>query len=261
MSSGSLDLSLGDIIKKNDSRRRATRRTRGTRGRGRRGGRGGRRSLTHSYGAYRNGRTTNRRNPYGHLKGLSVEDIALGHAGSRALKVSAKSNPKTVAGAICHCLRIGGVPPALIVKGTTAINQAIKSIAIARSFLEGGDEKADLIAQPAYNEETAECLIHVRRAGPIVIDDASDSLLVTKKTLPHKLAGAICARVRDKERCLLSAIGPVCVMNCVKALAISREFLREERIDIKFIPQFQKVTIDGRGDMSAVVFACLPRRV
>jgi len=213
------------------------------------------------YGPQRRGRRGNAKQ-YGHLKGLTLEDIALGHAGGRVIKVSSQSSPQTVAGAICHCLRIGGVPPAVVAKGTTAINQAIKAIAIARSFLEDDKEKADLIAQPSYHEKTSSCLIHLRRAAPLKLDkDASNAFAVTKKTSPFKLAGAICAKVRNKERCSLSAVGPACVLNAVRSLSASRTYLRDERIDIKFIPQFQKVSVGDRGAMSGMYFACLPRRV
>merc|ERR1712038_138425 len=102
--------------------------------------------------------------------------------------VSAESSPKKVAGAICHCLRIGGVPPALIAKGTTAINQAVKSIAIARNFLEAEDD-VDLIAQPSFRGDiphSSGCIIHVRRANKIELteEDVSDALSATLAVAP-----------------------------------------------------------------------------
>lgn len=53
----------------------------------------------------------------------------------RVLKVSAKSNPKHVAGSISHTSRSGD-SPALIATGAISVNQAIKAIAIARGYLE-----------------------------------------------------------------------------------------------------------------------------
>jgi len=275
MSSSVLDLSLGDIIKKNNRSGRG-RRGRG-RGRGRRGRGRGRRSYSGGYGPNRSrsrgrgrgrrgrGRGRGRRAPYSNLKNKTIKQIALGHAGKRALKVSAESSPKKVAGAICHCLRIGGVPPALIAKGTTAINQAVKSIAIARNFLEAEDD-VDLIAQPSFRGDISHssgCIIHVRRANKIELtdEDISDALNVTNKSVPDKLAGAVAGRVREKKRVSISAIGPKGVMRAIETIAFAREYLKNERIDVKFTPTMKNVDIDDKGPMVAVYFSCLPRRV
>lgn len=274
MSSSVLDLSLGDIIKKNNRSVRG-RRGRG-RGRGRRGRGRGRRSYSRGYGPTRSrsrgrgrrrgrGRGRGRRQPYSNLRNKTIKQIALGHAGKRALKVSAESSAKKVAGAICHCLRIGGVPPALIAKGTTAINQAIKSIAIARNFLEAEDD-VDLIAQPSFRGDislSSGCIIHVRRANKIELteEDVSDALNVTNKSVPDKLAGAVAGRVRERKRVTISAIGPKGVMRAVEAIAFVREYVKNERIDVKFTPSMKSVEIDDKGPMTAVYFSCLPRRV
>ena len=50
------------------------------------------------------------------------------------LKVSSKSNPNSVAGALAGVLRERGVAEIQAI-GAGALNQAIKSIAIARGFL------------------------------------------------------------------------------------------------------------------------------
>ena len=49
---------------------------------------------------------------------------------SRTVKVSAQSNPKTVAGSISHTSR-HSAPPTLLATGVDAVNQAVKAIAIA----------------------------------------------------------------------------------------------------------------------------------
>jgi len=50
------------------------------------------------------------------------------------LKISAKSNPKSVAGAIAAVVEKSGETE-LIAIGAGAVNQAVKSIAIARGYL------------------------------------------------------------------------------------------------------------------------------
>jgi stage V sporulation protein S len=65
------------------------------------------------------------------------------------LKVSANSNPKAVAGAIASVVRRNeGVEVAAI--GAGAVNQAVKSICVARVFV--SEENIDLVAIPAFHE-------------------------------------------------------------------------------------------------------------
>lgn len=67
------------------------------------------------------------------------------------LKVSSKSNPNMVAGALAGIVRDGGEAE-LHAIGAGAVNQAVKAVAIARSFLEA--EKIDLLCRPAFTEIT-----------------------------------------------------------------------------------------------------------
>ncbi len=65
------------------------------------------------------------------------------------LKVSAKSNPKSVAGALAAVLREQNTAEVQAV-GAGAVNQAIKAIAIARGFV--APNGINLIAIPAFAE-------------------------------------------------------------------------------------------------------------
>ncbi len=65
------------------------------------------------------------------------------------LKVSAKSNPNSVAGALAGVLRERGVAEIQAV-GAGAINQAVKAIAIARGFV--APSGMDLVCVPAFTE-------------------------------------------------------------------------------------------------------------
>lgn len=63
------------------------------------------------------------------------------------LKVSAKSNPNSVAGAIAGIVRKdGGVEMQVI--GAGVLNQSIKAVAIARGFL--APTGIDLVCRPAF---------------------------------------------------------------------------------------------------------------
>ena len=65
------------------------------------------------------------------------------------LKVSAKSNPKSVAGALAAVLRENGTAEMQAV-GAGAVNQSIKAIAIARGFV--APNGINLITIPAFVE-------------------------------------------------------------------------------------------------------------
>lgn len=65
------------------------------------------------------------------------------------LKVSAKSNPNSVAGALAGILREKGDAEIQAI-GAGALNQAVKSIAIARGFVAPGG--IDLVCVPAFTD-------------------------------------------------------------------------------------------------------------
>jgi len=65
------------------------------------------------------------------------------------LKVSAKSNPNSVAGALAGVLRESGVAEIQAI-GAGAINQAVKAIAIARGFV--APSGVDLVCIPAFTD-------------------------------------------------------------------------------------------------------------
>ncbi|NLM44680.1 MAG: stage V sporulation protein S [Clostridiales bacterium] len=65
------------------------------------------------------------------------------------LKVSSKSNPNSVAGALAGVLRENGGAEIQAI-GAGAINQAIKAVAIARGFV--APSGIDLVCVPAFTD-------------------------------------------------------------------------------------------------------------
>ena len=63
------------------------------------------------------------------------------------LKVSSKSEPKSVAGAIAAVLR-NGEPVEVNAIGAAAVNQVVKSIAVARGYV--APNGIDLVCIPAF---------------------------------------------------------------------------------------------------------------
>ena len=78
------------------------------------------------------------------------------------LKVSAKSNPNSVAGALAGVLRERGAAEMQAI-GAGALNQAVKAVAIARGFV--APHGVDLICIPAFTDILIEgeelSLIHI----------------------------------------------------------------------------------------------------
>jgi stage V sporulation protein S len=69
----------------------------------------------------------------------------------RVFRVSGKSNPTSVAGALASAIREqGGAEMQAI--GAGAINQAVKAVAIARGYL--APSGIDLVCVPAFTEVT-----------------------------------------------------------------------------------------------------------
>ncbi|NLB77761.1 MAG: stage V sporulation protein S [Clostridiaceae bacterium] len=69
------------------------------------------------------------------------------------LKVSSKSNPNSVAGAIAGVVREKGVAEVQSI-GAGALNQAVKAVAIARGFL--APLGIELVCIPAFSEITVD---------------------------------------------------------------------------------------------------------
>lgn len=67
----------------------------------------------------------------------------------QTLRVSAKSKPNTVAGAIAGVIREQGVVELQTV-GAGALNQGVKAIAIARGFL--APSGVDLVCVPSFSD-------------------------------------------------------------------------------------------------------------
>lgn len=65
------------------------------------------------------------------------------------LRVSSKSNPNSVAGALAGVIRERGMAEIQVI-GAGALNQAIKAIAIARGFI--APSGIDLVCVPAFTD-------------------------------------------------------------------------------------------------------------
>src|SRR6476620_4503124 len=111
--------------------------------------------------------TTSASQPIARAVGASGA-TALERHSAEVLKVSTRSRPSAVAGAIAGVIRDSGMAEVQSI-GAGATNQAIKAVAIARSYL--SEDGVDIVCTPAFidvsiddEERTAIRLLVERRA-------------------------------------------------------------------------------------------------
>lgn len=102
------------------------------------------------------------------------------------LKVSTKSNPNSVAGAMAGVLRQAGAVEVQVV-GAGALNQAIKAVAIARGYVAAGG--IDLICVPSFAD--IEIDGERRTAIRLVIEDRQRRKLDGEAGLPASLPAGL----------------------------------------------------------------------
>lgn len=186
---------------------------------------------------------------------------AIDTSDGRFLKVGGESEAKKVAGKIAQVVRDQTTPPDLLAAGASAINQAIKAVAIAKQYL-AEEEKGpiDLIAQPQFDGTSNRLTLHLRAVSPTSPSETAEVLTVKRESDPYKVAGAIAGRLRDAKVVALISVGPDAVFHAVEAVAIARRYMAEDQVDIKFCPFFQQMDWEGR-DSSGLRFDIISRKL
>jgi len=183
---------------------------------------------------------------------------------ARLLHVSGQSPVKQVAGAISWISREGECPK-LLATLAPAINQASKAVAIARKFLE--EDKIDIACYPMFTpgrrrqDESFTFVLRKSTIRAVVLDDGTQELKVSKQSNPGTVAGAIAARVREGQRVVLSSIGPISVSRAISSIAIARQYLAEDGVDISFRPSFVNIEFDDGRRSSCLQFQLLAQQI
>ncbi|KAF5836609.1 stage V sporulation protein S-domain-containing protein [Dunaliella salina] len=183
-------------------------------------------------------------------------------AAGRYIKVSAASQPKGVAGKLSHSAR-EGEPPATLCIGAASINQAVKSICIARQYLTR--DGLNLSFQPAFRDKDrrANVALYVAKQ-PLTANDPMDApaadgdaeyveLPISAHSKAAVVAGALAARVREGKRVSLVSIGVDAVSNAVLTIGNARLYLEENTLDVRAFPTFITVQKEGK-QLNAVKF-------
>jgi len=178
--------------------------------------------------------------------------------GPRTLSVAAGSKVKALAGSISHTSR-ETQPPILQAVGASSLNQAIKAIAISRSFLE--EDNIDLQVEVSRVPDDAlrnliqlKLIKNVRSSSASTIPGDFVELRCAATTETAALGGAIAKNVREGARVRVTAIGPNPVFRAVDAIIKAREFLKNDDLDIRFIPNFTTIENAENGPLNAIQF-------
>jgi stage V sporulation protein S len=181
------------------------------------------------------------------------------------LKVAATSDAKAVAGAVTLRLRTGN-PVRITVMGPSSINQMVKAMAVARTYLE--EDRADVAVYTQFvhlrgSEDEAEpersalqSTLYLTYQHKYDENEATE-YKVAATTNPKSTAGAIANGIRSGKPCKLEALGPQAVGQAIKAIAIGRANLEQDDTDIFFVPQFRTMILSN-GRRSALELLVLP---
>jgi len=189
---------------------------------------------------------------------------------SAPMFVSGTSNVRKLAGAIVHNVRDKSISiRTLSSVGNKAVNQAVKAIINARSYLQDDDEPVDLnvsILQGKDEYEGRQFQFELMRANGVKetawtgkrkknIDYME--LTVVEKTNVKKLAGAIANVIRENKRVRAYGIGPDCVFKMTHAVAIARTYLIEDALDIWIQPEFTHIFDEQTGrESTGIAYIC-----
>jgi len=83
---------------------------------------------------------------------------------------------------------------------------------------------------------------------------------VSAGSRPTSVAGAIAKTIRDKLHADVQAIGAGAVNQAVKAIAISVNYLKDDRIEICCVPYFTETEIEG-SERTAIRFEITATRL
>lgn len=206
-----------------------------------------------------------RQEPYSHERGKDAEQSKeysggrkRGKAGVyKECKVLPGSDVKQTAGYIAVSMRQGGT---LTVSSESAesLNQAVKSIALARAYLE--DEAFDVTVRAA-DGDGADVEVELQispTADDWVRQEISNSeakeLIVSSGSDPSRVAGAIAKNVREEVQVYCTAMGPQAVLRVAKSISLARSYLDGEGVELCFVPQFAH-TEDGASVLHVYVFS------
>ena len=172
--------------------------------------------------------------------------------GSNTTKVAKTTPAREVASQIAAQARAAVDCPVLQCVGPQSTNQGMKAIAIARTYLHQSDRNGasshpDLAVYPEFiqlegdEQLSAMQLVIRKRTRRLIVSKEGRSLKVGTQTDAKSLAGAIASCTREGARVELTSIGAGSVNQAIKAVAIARQYVEAEAIDLCCRPEFVEI--------------------
>jgi len=189
----------------------------------------------------------------------------------QTVKVSAKTNVKSIAGAMSKALRSCEAFVATAV-GPEGVNHAMKALCISRCYLaaEGLDLTATVTeVQPDQGISIGQCYAFtvVRMAveakpGPLASAGVGRTdpqvrfsrppghqtdMKVSGSGTAGPVGGAIAKCLREDREIIINSVGPASVAKCVEAMVLARNALKSDGLELFFFPGFEEIIMTGPG--------------
>jgi len=165
------------------------------------------------------------------------------------------SKVKRLAGKVAHDLR-QSLSPTIFCTGRVAINQAVKTLAIARTYL--AEDNLDFKIYPEFQPDKDRhdsIYFLVTPANSRVKLSTNNAVMLTssEKAKAGKIGGKIAHSIREGMRVLGQGVGPNAVWRFVQSLLIAKDCLKENNLDLSFRVQFV-VKMYDQEEVNAIRF-------
>jgi len=190
----------------------------------------------------------------------------------KSVKVSARTNVKSIAGALSNILRSSETLAATAV-GPEGVNHVMKALSITRCYVaaEGIDLTATVAeVEPEAGINTGRCYAFVigkikvapKEGGPLCAagvgrtepqpryvrpPEQQTELRVSGSGMAGPVAGAVAKALREDKEVVITSVGPASVAKSVEALALARNYVRANGLELCFYPGFETIIFQGTG--------------
>uniref|UniRef100_A0A7R9ZZ95 Uncharacterized protein n=1 Tax=Pyrodinium bahamense TaxID=73915 RepID=A0A7R9ZZ95_9DINO len=190
----------------------------------------------------------------------------------KSVKVSARTNVKSIAGAISNILRASDTLAATAV-GPDGVNHVMKALSITRCYTaaEGIDLTATVTeVEPEAGINSGRCYaftvfkinVPPKAGGPLCAagvgrtdpqprfvrpPELQTELRVSGSGMAGPVAGAVAKALREDKEVVITSVGPASVAKSVEALALARSYVRANGLELCFYPGFETIIFQGTG--------------
>eukprot|EP00941_MAST-03F_sp_MAST-3F-sp1_P003861 g3861.t1 len=206
----------------------------------------------------------------GKKKNEEEQKPKLRHPRNADLVVDGNMKSKTIAATIAYRARQGEAPN-IQAESSRTINEVVKGLSIARSFVE--NNFIDFIAFPknlpplSEGSDNYRILLKLSKVQlrnhtyTFASEDKAEIKVGKSNIATKKIAGSIAKFARAGKRISVTAIGAASVTNAVQSLAIARKYVSDDGLDICFSPQFVSLKLESGLQSSAIRLNCFVHQI